>query len=146
MKKLILALCVSSMFGCAQLEALRQSQAISYVSKEISVYDSETIGDDMARFLASQLPAAKTTLYIEPTNTLVRQVLVGELTDMGFGIVETKGGEGAAIALQYFVTPLDNGVLVRMRYNDTISSRYYIRQTDGGLFPSNKVAVREAAK
>lgn len=144
MKKLILALCVSSMFGCAQLEALKQSQAISYVSKEISVYDSETIGEDMARFLASQLPAAKTTLYIEPTNTLVRQVLVGELTDMGFGIVEMK--QGSAVALQYFVTPLDNGVLVRMRYNDMISSRYYSRQTDGSLFPSSKVAVREAAK
>ena len=149
MRTTIIALCVSSMFGCAHFEALKQKpqqQGISYVYQEISEEDSETVGEDMAKFLASQLPAAKTTLYVEPSNTSIRAVLVDELASKGFGILEMKPEQGPAISLQYFVTPLDNGVLVRMRYQDKITSRYYGRQTDGSLFPSSRVAVREATK
>lgn len=147
MRKMMIALCVSSMFGCAHLEALKQKQqGFSYVSKEISVSDSEIVGEDMAAFLSSQLPAAKTTLYIELLNSVVSAVLVNELTEKGFGILETKPAEGSAVELRYFVTPLDNGILVRMRYQDKISSRYYGRQADGKLFSSSKIAVREAAK
>lgn len=149
MRTTIIALCVSSMFGCAHFEALKQKpqqQGISYVYQEISEEDSEAVGEDMAKVLVSQLPAAKTTLYVEPSNTYVRAVLVEELAAKGFGILEMKPEHGPAIPLQYFVTQLDNGVLVRMKYQDKVTSRYYGRQTDGSLFPSNKVAVREAAK
>lgn len=148
MRATIIALCVSSMFGCAHFESMKQKpqQGISYVYQEISEDDSETVGEDMAKFLSSQLPAAKTTLYVEPSNTYVRAVLVDELAEKGFGILEMKPEQGPAIPLQYFITPLDNGVLVRMRYQDKITSRYYGRQSDGSLFPSSKVAVREAAQ
>jgi hypothetical protein len=148
MRKTILALCVSSMFGCAHFEALKQKpqQSISYVYHEISEDDSEVVGEDMAKVLASQLPAAKTTLYIEQSNTYLRAVLVDELAAKGFGILEMKPDQGPAISLQYFVTPLDSGVLVRMRYQDKISSRYYGRGPDGALIPSSKIAVREAAQ
>lgn len=147
MKKTILALCVSTMFGCAHIEALTQKQTQqSYVAKEISEADEGLVGEDMAKFLKSQFPAARTTIYVEPSNTIVRAVLVDELTEKGFGILETKPQQGPAVAFQYFVTPLDNGILVRMRYSDTISSRYYGRRSDGSLYASGKIAVREATK
>lgn len=148
MRKTILALCVSSMLGCAHFDELNQKpqQSNSYVFYEISEDDSETLGEDMAKFLASELPAAKTTLYIEPSNTYVSAVLVDELASKGFGILEMKPDQGSAIPLQYFVTPLDNGVLVRMRYQDKTSSWFYGRQSNGSLIPAGKVAVREATK
>lgn len=149
MRATVVALCVSSMFGCAHLEALNQKpqqQGISYVYTEISEEDSESVGEDMAKLLASQLPAAKTTLYIEPSNTYLREVLVDELAAKGFGILEMKPTQGPAVSFQYSITPLDNGVLVRMRYQGKIASRYYGRQPDGSLVPSSKVAVREATK
>lgn len=149
MKRSILAVCVAlSMTSCAHIEALlvEKSPSASYVAKEISEPDSEVIGKDMAKFLASQLPAAKTTIYIEPSDSVVHSVLVDDLVEMGFGILEIRPTQGPAVALQYSVTPLGNGVLVRMRYSDRVSSRYYGRLADGSLSTSGKISVREAVK
>lgn len=151
MKKTVLAMCiaVSLTSGCAQLEALRNANApdapFSFVA-ELNEADSERIGKDMTAFLADQFPAAKTTVYVEPSNTIVREVLVDEMVSKGFGILETKPDQGPAVALQYFITYLSNGILVRMRYGEAVASRYYDRQSDGSLYPSGKIAVREAAK
>jgi hypothetical protein len=150
MKRTILAMCIAmSLTGCAQLEALRSRNApaapASFVA-ELNEADSERIGKDMATFLADQFPAAKTTVYVEPSNTIVRALLVDDLAAKGFGILETKPDQGPAVALQYFITNLRNGILVRMRYGDAVASRYYGRQTDGSLYAAGKIAVREAAK
>lgn len=149
MKMTVLAMCIAmSLTGCAQLEALRNRNAsapVSYVA-ELNEADSEKIGKDMTKFLAEQLPAAKTTVYVEPSNTIVRAVLVDEMAEKGFGILEMKPDQGPAVVLQYFVTTLSNGILVRMRYGDAVASRFYGRQTDGSLYAAGKIAVREAAK
>jgi hypothetical protein len=149
MNKSVLAMCIAmSLTSCAHIEALRTKNTVpaSYVAKEISEVDSETIGEDMAKFLASQFPAAKTTIYVESSDSLVQEVLMEELTEKGFGILPVKPTQGPAVSFQYFVTNLGNGVLVRMRYAETISSRYYGRQSDGSLYASGKIAVREDAK
>ena len=145
MKKTILVLCISSLFGCAQLQALTQkpTQTSSYVAQEISDEDSEFVGENMAGFIASQLPAAKTNLYIEPSKAYLRDVLIGELTGKGFGILPVKSDTGST--LQYIVTPLQGGILVRMKIQDKAASRYYRRSTDGELI-ANKITVREEAK
>jgi hypothetical protein len=148
MKKTVLAMCITLSFsGCAHLEAMKEKNAAtSYVSKEISDYDAETVGEDMAKFLAGEFPAAKTTIYIEPSKTTLREVLVDELSDKGFGILEIRPDKGSAVVLQYYVTELGKGILLRMRYQGKIASRYYGRMQDGDLSLSNKIAVREAAK
>jgi hypothetical protein len=148
MNKSLLAVCIAlSLTSCAHIEALRaKNTSASYVVQEMSESDSEIIGEDMAKFLASQFPAAKTAIYVEPSDTLVHEVLMEELTEMGFGILPLKPEPGAYVTLQYFVTPLDNGMLVRMRYSDRVSSRYYGRKSDGSLYASGKIAVREALK
>lgn len=148
MNKSILAICVAlSLTSCAQFEALRdKNQSSSYVAKEISAPDSEVIGEDMAKFMASQYPAAKTTIYVESSDALVHAVLVDELTKKGFGIMAVKPMQGAAVQLQYFVTRVGNGILVRMKYSDRVSSRYYGRLADGRLSTTGKIAVREAVK
>ena len=150
MKRTVLAMCIAmSLTGCAQLEALKNRNApastASFVA-ELNDTDSERIGKDMTMFLAEQLPAAKTTVYVEPSNTVVRAVLVDEMAAKGFGILETKPDQGPAVVLQYFITHLSNGILVRVRYGDAVASRYYGRQTDGNLYAAGKIAVREATK
>lgn len=148
MRKTVLAMCLALSFsGCAHLEALKEKNAAtSYVSKEIDDYDAEIVGEDMAKFLAGEFPAAKTTIYVEPSNTTLREVLAAELSEKGFGILEIRPDKGAAVVLQYYVTELGNGILLRMRYQGKIASRYYGRKQDGDLSLSNKIAVREAAK
>ncbi len=150
MKMTVLAMCLAmSLPGCAQLEALKNRNAapapFSFVAA-LNEDDSEKIGKDMTAFLAEQFPAAKTTVYVEPSNTIVRAVLVDEMASKGFGILETKPEQGPAVVLQYFITNLSNGILVRMRYGDAVASRYYGRQSNGSLFAAGKIAVREAAK
>ena len=148
MRKEVLVLCAALSFaGCAHLEALRdRNSAVSYVSKEISEHESEMVGADMAKFLSGQFPAAKTTIYVEPSNTLLRSVLVKGLTEKGFGILDIKPEKDPVVILQYFVTGFDNGILWRMRYQDRIASRYYARRPDGSLSFSNKIAVRGTEK
>ena len=84
MKRTVLAMWIAmSLAGCAELEALRSGNAASPVSfvAELSDADSERIGKDMTTFLADQLPAAKTTVYVPPSNTIVRAVLVDEMAE-----------------------------------------------------------------
>lgn len=151
MRMTVLAMCLamSLLAGCAELEALKKmndpASTASFVA-ELNEADSEKIGKDMTVFLAEQFPAAKTTVYVEPSNTIVRTVLVNEMVAKGFGILETKPGQGPAVVLQYFITRLSNGILVRMRYGEAIASRFYGRKADGSLYAAGKIAVREAAK
>lgn len=151
MKKTIIALCVSTMFGCAHLEALTQKKQAKppsyvYVTQEISDDDEEMVGEDMARFLAEQYPAAKTTLFIEPSESVFNEALVDGLTKKGFGILPIRPTQGPAIPVAYFVTNLGNGILVRLRYAGKISSRYYGRKSDGSLYASGQIAIREGVK
>lgn len=146
MKRTVSAICiVMSLVGCAQLEALKNRNTPTSFVAELNEADSKKIGKDMAAILANQFPVAKTTVYVEPSNTIVRAVLVDEMTAKGFGILDVRPDKGPAVVLKYFVTHLSNGILVRMRYGDVVASRYYGRQVDGNLF-AGKIAVREATK
>lgn len=147
MKRTVLAMCIAmSLVGCAQLEALKNRNSPASFVAELNESDSEKIGKDMTTFLAEQFPAAKTTVYVAPSNTIVRSVLVDEMAAKGFGILDSKPDQGPAVTLQYFITNLSNGILVRMRYGDAVASRFYGRQSDGSLYAAGKIAVREAAK
>lgn len=144
MKNIILMISAFLASGCTLLPHLNQSNT-SYVAAEINNGEIEEVGIDMAKFLASQLPAAKTTLSLEPSKTLFQQVLMGELAELGFGITTTQNPEQQAVPLSYFVTTLDGGILVRMKYGDRVAGRYYSRTTEGLSFAS-AFSVMEVAK
>lgn len=132
-------MCLATVPGCAALKNLQSKN----VGPQIAAPDVGPVTEDMAQFLAFQLPAAKTTLAIEPAETPLHQSLIGQLTGKGFGVSDD---DPQAVSLRYLVTPLDGGVLVRMQYKHTEASRYYPRASDGSLSFSNIYSVREADK
>lgn len=142
MNKIALMVCASLASGCSTFPMLKQnanSPIASYVAPEISLSDSEKIAKDMAAFLSMQLPPAKTTIAVSPAPTLFHEMLFDELAWRGFGVVEYA--EEDAVSLRYFLTPLDQGVLVRMRFNDSAASWFYSR-TSNALSIGSAFAVR----
>src|SRR5687768_3824559 len=150
MKLSAIAMCLPMITGCSvlsQLQARQQQPVIaSYVTQQITIEDGEAVAADMAAFLASQLPPAHTTLELEPSDSLFHEGLIVELTTKGFGVIQHPAEpDQAAVPLRYFVTTLDGGLLVRMKYSHKMAGRYY-PQTPTGLSFGNAFAVREATQ
>ena len=152
MKNIILVLMVLSFSGCAAIqERMAQSEArkpnSSFVAQEISVSDAKDLAQDMAAFLETQLPAAKTTLEIQASGKDFYPLFREQLTKRGFGVIEVKPGmEKRGIFLRYRITQFYQGVLVRMEYDGKAPSRYYDRGTDGHLTLQSSYTLREASK
>lgn len=144
MKKVALMVCLSLTSGCATFpQVFKQTSARSnYVAPEVNRDESEKIARDMARFLAGQLPPAKITLEIDPSGTSFHDILFNELVWRGFGVVEHADAD--AIQLRYFVTILDTGIVVRMKYNQQVAGRFYNRKA--GQLLANAYVVREVTK
>jgi hypothetical protein len=139
--------------GCASLKGkleeitARKNTAVSYIQPGIGSPDSTEVTNDMARFLQGQLPAAKTTLALDPLRNPLHDELVAQLTRRGFGIIQRNPGpELDAVTLRYMVTTMDSGILVRMSYQHQVASRFYNRAMDGRLSLENRYSIREAAK
>lgn len=145
MKKTALAICLLTS-GCATFPALKQSKpSASYVSPEISLAESEEIARDMARFLSAQLPPAKTTIELDSSMSMFHEILFNELVWRGFGVIEHAPEDGDAVALRYFVTTLDTGIVIRMKYDRQVAGRFYNRVGNRLSF-GNAYAVREVTQ
>jgi hypothetical protein len=144
MKKtaMIMSLSLASA-GCAtfpsfpiikQFNVVKREKTMNYVAPEINPDEAGRIAKDMAKFLAMQLPPAKTTLEIDSSGTSFHDILSTELVWRGFGVVENP--EDGAVKLRYFVTPLDTGIVVRMKYDQHVAGRFYQRGTPlmGGAY------------
>ncbi|WP_052494158.1 hypothetical protein [Nitrosospira sp. NpAV] len=153
MKIIVLMMCLFTISGCAalkeKLEAIaeRNRGYGSYVAPDISKSDADELTMDMSQFLMNQLPAAKTTLELEPLKNPLHAMLLDQLARKGFGIVESMPQTGQqGEQLRYLVTRLDRGLLVRLRYQDKEASRFYDRTVDGRLSLRTGYTIREAAK
>ncbi len=144
MKKTILAAAIMMQFGgCAVLQEFQRGQDSSYVEAGISTYETEKIAVDLSVFLSRQFPPAKTILAFKPELTLFQEILLDELSRKGYGIA-TGEAPADAIPIKYYVTVLGNGILVRVKYQGQVASRYHAR-TENGL-SSGSVAIRGALK
>ena len=141
MKKLVLVASLA-LAGCGTLSALNLPESSgSYVSPEVGP-ESGMIAKDMVAFLASQLPAAKTTLSLAPTNTQFHQDFVDELKRRGFGVSEGVPVQDS-VEVYYAVSLLDRGVVVRMSFQGKEATRFYVRS--GVEFAlGGRYALREA--
>jgi hypothetical protein len=151
MKTIAAILLLLSLAGCAAVQAKfaeinAKSTPGSYVAPEITKADVDEAAMDMAQFLSAQLPAAKTTLDLQASTNKLHPKLLDQLRIRGFGIVQSKEQfeHQGAIMIRYMVTPLDNGVLVQLRYGRHIATRYLSRSNDGRLSFNNRYAVRES--
>jgi len=132
--KIIILMCFFALSGCASLQAKFNSMATkgeSYVAPDISQEDANIVAQDMAEYLSENFPAAKTTIDVGASKGPLQSTLVEQLTLEGFGVVEKKSDN--SILLRYKVSPLYKGVLVRMAYQGIEASRFYSRDSAGGL-------------
>jgi len=111
----------------------------SYVASLSAPTDATVIASAISSFMRTQLPAASTTLVLDPTpteqasNTLT-PVLADSLRQQGFAVAQEAAPAGSH-TLRYWVTPLDtSGELVRLMIDGRKeASRFFVRNTVGNL-------------
>ena len=124
----------------------------SYVGPIDAPADAQVLAAGMADFMAARLPAASTTIALDPTaagqaGNALTPVLVTALRERGFAIAnEHQAGMPGSHRVRYRVTPLDNGDLVRLTVDGTEASRFFARNTAGTLQAGGPYTVRLSAE
>jgi hypothetical protein len=134
---------VSSLPGCAL------GPSSSYVSQVDTPADAQALAAGMVVFVAAQLPAASSTVVLDPTpsdqaGNALTPAFVAALRDRGFAVAD-EGQAGHHI--RYLVTSLDSGDLVRVSIDDSAeASRFFVRNAEGGLQAGGPFLVRQTAE
>jgi hypothetical protein len=111
--------------------------------------DATSVTAEMTSFLKRELPAAKSTLYLDQTKAvpggdLLTPMLVESLQKAGFAFASDRSPARNAHIVRYLVTPSPDGVLIRLAVDQTEGSEFMPRNTAGGLNPM-AFAVRSVA-
>lgn len=147
----ILLLAVCLLAGCAT-----SRPPGSYVSG-VFESDADLLASAMVEYLGEQLPPASTTFVLQPPardplGKALTPALGSALRQAGFAVQEAapqKAAPGSpagsgGYALRYLISPLDAGVLVRLQYQQTEASRWYVRNSRGELQAASPFTVRVA--
>lgn len=147
MKKTVIAVSIA-LSGCASFPQFNyfatKQKASSYVVQEINAADSEQLTQDMVQFLEKKLPPAKTILAVETSYSRFHEMLVEKLARRGFGVTQTMSA--GAVPVRYYVTLFEGGMLVRIKYQDGMASRFYNRLPEGKLSFASLYSVLETSK
>ena len=154
MKIFAVMMCLFLLSGCAALKETWKSGFgeksrgyVSYVVADLSEIDSTELSKDVSQFLMNQLPAAKTTLELEPLKSPFHEKLRDQLSRKSFGIIEKNFREPwQGVQVRYLITRYEGGLLVRVQYLGKTATRFYDRTQDGRLATSASYTLREATK
>ena len=126
----------------------------SYVTALSAPTDAVVIATGIGAFMRTQLPAASTTIALDPTpaeqaSNALTPVLADSLRQQGFAVAQGLAPAGSH-SLRYWVTPLDaSGELVRLMIDDRKeASMFFVRNTAGNLQGGGPFTVlqREASR
>lgn len=124
--------------ACA-LSACAVGPDTSYVTSLSAPTDAAVIAAGIGSFMRTQLPAASTTVVLDPTPTeqasnALTPVLADSLRQQGFAVALGAAPAGSH-TLRYWVTPLDaSGELVRLMIDGHKgASQFFVRNTAGNL-------------
>ena len=127
------------LLAACSLAACAVGPNTSYVSALAAPTDATVIAAGIGSFMRTQLPAASTTLVLDPTPTdqasnALTPALTNALRQQGFAVAEGAVPAGAH-TLRYWVTPLDvSGELVRLMIDGRQqAARFFVRNTAGDL-------------
>lgn len=143
-----------SLFLAGSLAACALGPGNSYVSQVDTRADAKVLAGDMTDFVAGQLPAASSTVVLDPTpsdqagNDLT-PAFVAALRERGFAVADARqGGASGAHHIRYLVTRLDNGDLVRVTIDGGTAeaSRFFVRNSAGDLQTGGPFTVRQMAE
>jgi hypothetical protein len=126
----------------------------SYVGELSAPGDAQILAAGMAEFVSTQLPAGSSTIALDPTpadqaGNALTPAFAAALRQRGFAIADNRQQPATTAAhhLRYWVTPLDNGDLVRLSIDDrTEASRFFVRNSRGGLQAGGPFMVRQNAE
>jgi hypothetical protein len=123
----------------AALAACGVGANTSYVVSLASPADADVVAAGIGAFVRTQLPAASTTLVLDPTPTaqadnILTPALAEALRKQGFAVAEGLAPAGSH-TLRYWVAPLDgSGELVRLLIDGRKeAARWFVRDTGGML-------------
>jgi hypothetical protein len=125
----------------------------SYVGELSAPGDAQILAAGMAEFVSTQLAAGSSTIALDPTpadqaGNALTPAFAAALRRRGFAIEDN--GQAATPTrhrLRYWMTPLDNGDLVRLSIDDrTEASRFFVRNSHGGLQAGGPFMVRQNAE
>jgi hypothetical protein len=129
----------AALLAAAALAACGVGANTSYVVSLASPADAGVVATGIGAFVRTQLPAASTTLVLDPTPTaqadnILTPVLAEALRRQGFAVAEGPTPAGSH-TLRYWVTPLDgSGELVRLLIEGRKeAARFFVRDTGGML-------------
>lgn len=121
----------------------------SYVDSDaLAGGDAATLASDMTAFVKSTLPPGSTTLALDPlpadqASNALTPVFADSLRRAGFAVAPEAAPETHRI--RYLVTPLESGTLLRLSVGGTQATRFFVRDTAGGLQVRGPFMVREAS-
>lgn len=127
---------------------------MSYVAGGLSPADATVLATDIADHLADPLPPAKSSVVLDPPASqaadALTPVLLSKLRSTGYGVIvadpKTGAKPGAGTPVRYLVSPLDNGVVLRLQYLGVEATRFYPRSAGGALVAAGPFTVREGAQ
>lgn len=113
--------------------------------------DAAVLASGITAFVSAKLPAASSTLVLDATpaeqsSNALTPALAESLRRAGFAVADSaQTAPTVAHHLQYVVTPLDTGSLVRLLLDDRMSAtRLFVRNTSGELQPGGPFTVTQA--
>jgi hypothetical protein len=125
----------------------------SYVGELSASDDARILAAGMVEFVSTQLPAGSTTIALDPTpadqaSNVLTPAFTAGLRRGGFAVADDRQGAApVAHHLRYWVTPLENGDLVRLSIDDrTEGSRFFVRNPHGALQAGGPFMVRQNAE
>lgn len=135
-------------FATASLASCAVGPDSSYVGDLSAPGDAGILAAGMVEFVSTQLPAAASTIALDPTppdQASLTPALTAALRRRGFAVADDKQAAAPVTHhLRYWVTPLDNGDVVRLSIDDrTEASRFFVRNSQGGLQAGGPFMVRQ---
>ena len=135
----------------AALSACAVGPNTSYVAPLRQPADAQVLADGMAEFVAMRLPAASSTVILDPTpsdqaGTALTPAFAAALRRRGFAVAEHGDSPlQSAHHVRYLVTPLDNGDLVRLTLDgNTQGARFFVHNASGELQAGGPFTVLQA--
>ena len=141
-----------SLLAAALMAACATGMDASYVGRLSGPGDVHALAVDMAEFVSMELPAASSTVALDPTppeqaNNALAPAFAAALRSYGFAVADGTGGaRPSAHRVRYWVTPLDNGALLRLSIDGrTEGARFFVRNAYGALQGGGPFTVRPLA-
>lgn len=115
----------------------------------IASTDANYVGGEIAAYVASQLPPASSTVWVQvppaPPKagpSPLAAAVGAELRELGFAVAEGDAGSSGAHRVRYDAVPLDDGVLLQVALDGELAARWYARDPAGALAPASAYTVR----